>query len=154
MSFNLVNFIFLSSLFEESEVFDIRSTAGYTVFAALSISPLKFLSVETFFFAQTPLNFRVSRLNVPSHRVWTIKRIHAHTQVRRKSDDKPVRPRGLKGVRVTSCQSPGLFEPLLFIGSISLFPVQSLPFSLSLSLSFPFSRLFRRFPTVFIFSHC
>ncbi|KYN04162.1 hypothetical protein ALC62_04927 [Cyphomyrmex costatus] len=35
----------------------------------------------------------------------------------------PVRSRGLKGVRVTSRPSPGLFEPLLFIGSPRLIPL-------------------------------
>jgi len=104
-------------------------------------SSLKFSSAKTFFCPQAPLNFRVSR-------DWTCHRIElellrgsTHPGEARRKSDEPVRSRGLKGVRVTSRQSPELFEPLLFIGSISLFPVQPLPFSLfSLSLS-PFLAL-------------
>lgn len=96
---------------------------------------------QKLFCPQAPLNFRVSR-------DWTCHRIElellrgsTHPGEARRKSDEPVRSRGLKGVRVTSRQSPELFEPLLFIGSISLFPVQPLPFSLfSLSLS-PFLAL-------------
>lgn len=65
-------------------------------------------------------------------------------KARRTSDDEPVRSRGLKGVRVTSRPSTGLFEPLLFIGSPRSIPLP-LPESL-LFLARTFSDGFRPLP--------
>lgn len=57
---------------------------------------------------------------MPSHRVYA-KRVRAHAEGkarrRREATTNPFVRGGLKGVRVTSRPSAGLFEPLLFIGS-------------------------------------
>lgn len=82
-----------------------------------------------------------------SHRVYA-KRVRAHAgKARRTSDDEPVRSRGLKGVRVTSRPSPGLFEPLLFIGSPRSIPLPAPPPAESLPfLARTFHDGFRPFP--------
>lgn len=105
-----------------------RSTAGYTRFLASSISPLKFSSVETFFFSNAAQFLRLAQLNVPSHRVWTIKRIHIGIARRKKATTRTRSSAGLKRCQGDFSPKSRAFRTITFYWIDLSFPsLQPLP---------------------------